>query len=287
MKFHEIAECFPLLEDELLEELAKDIEENGQIRPIVVFEDQILDGRNRFLACQKAKVEPKTTKFIGDWGQALKFVTSENLHRRHLTESQRGWAASKLLNLKPGRPEKTGSIDPVSAAKAAELMNVSEKTVKRASQIQKKGAPELVAAVEKGDVKITAGAELTKLTEAEQRQIVQAGPQAVKKAAADLRKQPAGERVLERRGPVSYAQEATRRARQAGKLIADLHLMVKAIENAVELASTMTLDEMQEAVARKAITRLDAGLGFLKSAINGEKLSADQALAKWLSEGRR
>ena len=54
MEFHPISECFPLIEGVEFDELVKDILANGLIHPISVYEGKILDGRNRFLACEKA-----------------------------------------------------------------------------------------------------------------------------------------------------------------------------------------------------------------------------------------
>jgi hypothetical protein len=46
-----------------------------------------------------------------------------NLHRRHLSESQRGMVGAKLANLNEGRP-KTSAIALVSQKQAAEMLNI-------------------------------------------------------------------------------------------------------------------------------------------------------------------
>lgn len=59
MQIHPVAARFPLLSDEKMKALANDIKARGQLHPAVVFDDQLLDGRNRILACEIAGVEPK------------------------------------------------------------------------------------------------------------------------------------------------------------------------------------------------------------------------------------
>ncbi len=51
MKPHPAAAVFPPLEGADLEALTRDIEQNGQLEPIVVHDETILDGNSRFAAC--------------------------------------------------------------------------------------------------------------------------------------------------------------------------------------------------------------------------------------------
>jgi hypothetical protein len=51
MKFHPFADIFTLLEGEQFEELVQDIKARGLVSRIVLYEDAILDGRNRYKAC--------------------------------------------------------------------------------------------------------------------------------------------------------------------------------------------------------------------------------------------
>ena len=87
--YHDIANMFPMLSDEELQAQADDIKQNGLIHPILLFEDKILDGRNRYEACKIAGVEPRFAEFEGTLSEALERVWSENVHRRQLTSSQR------------------------------------------------------------------------------------------------------------------------------------------------------------------------------------------------------
>jgi ParB-like chromosome segregation protein Spo0J len=66
IEFHPIADVFPLMEGEEFAELVQSIKENGQRDAIVTFNELILDGRNRYRACQEAGVEPIVEEYGGD-----------------------------------------------------------------------------------------------------------------------------------------------------------------------------------------------------------------------------
>ena len=90
IRSHPTADLFPLLDDVELAQLALDIHEHGLRDPIVLHPDgSILDGRNRYHACRRANVEPRYRTWDGQPGTELAYVISVNLHRRHLSESQR------------------------------------------------------------------------------------------------------------------------------------------------------------------------------------------------------
>lgn len=88
MRWHPIACIFPMLPDDELAAMADDIRTHGQHESIVLFEGCVLDGRNRWLACKMAGVEPITKEFVGDKLAALAFVWSSGVIQRHLTPGQ-------------------------------------------------------------------------------------------------------------------------------------------------------------------------------------------------------
>jgi N6-adenosine-specific RNA methylase IME4 len=53
LAFHPLAEIFPLIEGEEFDSLVEDIKRYGVREPVVVYEDKILDGRNRYRACRQ------------------------------------------------------------------------------------------------------------------------------------------------------------------------------------------------------------------------------------------
>ena len=171
VRFHEVANLFPLMSDADVSILASDIKANGLRDPIWLHPDgSILDGRNRYRACQQAGVEPEFRHW-GGLGSPVTFVVSLNLHRRHLDTSQRAMVAARIANLPEGRPLTT-EISGVSQEAAGALLNVSPDSVGFARRVLEEGAPELVDAVERGELAVSSAAVLTDLTIEDQAAVV-------------------------------------------------------------------------------------------------------------------
>ena len=62
---------------------------------------KILDGRNREKACASVGVEPRYTTVETD--DPIAYVLSKNLHRRHLSTSQRTMIAAKAVEYEKAR----------------------------------------------------------------------------------------------------------------------------------------------------------------------------------------
>ena len=77
-------------------------------------------------------------------------VISHNLHRRHLTTSQRSDVAAKIATMRSGTRTDLGSNDPRSIDDAAKQMKVSPASVKRAKKVHAKGSEAVKQAVEQG-----------------------------------------------------------------------------------------------------------------------------------------
>ena len=83
-KAHPYAEIFPFASETDFATLSNDIKANGLLEPIVLLDDMVLDGRNRYKACVAVGIDPRFVKYEGD--DPLAFVISKNLARRHLDE---------------------------------------------------------------------------------------------------------------------------------------------------------------------------------------------------------
>lgn len=186
---HKFACIFPMMPDEAINDLANDIRANGLEKPGVLYEGKILDGRNRYKACQVAGVQMQweeidlcddSTKF-----DALSYVLSLNLHRRHLSQSQRAQCAAEVAKLREGRPSNdTPQNCGVSASEAAKTFGVSTRSVETAKHVADKGAKQVVEAVKDGSIPVSLAAKLVDAVpdKAEQKKLVQQGAEAVREA---------------------------------------------------------------------------------------------------------
>lgn len=192
---HPAATMFPMMHGTELELLTADIKLHGLLEPIVTYQNQILDGRNRLRACEILEIEPQFIEWDGV-GSPIAFVLSRNLHRRHLNESQRAIVAARAKAMfeneaaERQRAQQFGSdsralgndekhrAPPACAnlhtprginAQAAELLNVSARSVATASRVLASGDEAVIAAVDSGQVAVSDAAAILDLPKSEQR----------------------------------------------------------------------------------------------------------------------
>ena len=170
MKVHKYANYFPLIEGEEFKMLVKDIKENGQNEPVVMFKGEILDGVNRTMACQELGIKPITKEYGGD--DPLKYVISSNIRRRHLSQSQKAMLATEMLpefevlakgghgaglDDIPAEPREKKKVyrERESAERVAKEFGVGGRSVQQAKRI-KEEAPDRVDDIIKGKASVDA-----------------------------------------------------------------------------------------------------------------------------------
>jgi len=156
-----------MMDDAKLHELAEDIQKNGQLVPVWLYEGKILDGRNRWAACKIAGVDPKTKEYTGE--EPTAFAVSLNDRRRHMNK---GSLAAVAAELEPffaadakrryeqtvGRPKKSvEKVPPISAPQpkareeAAKSVGVNDRYVSDAKKV-KTEAPEVFERLKAGKI---------------------------------------------------------------------------------------------------------------------------------------
>lgn len=184
---HPVASIFPMMGEDELSALAADIKDNGQQSHVVVAwadesmtETILLDGRNRSRACEMLGTEPNVELFssvfipLDDFGP---MIVSWNLHRRHLSASQRAMIAvdyervfakqAKKRQVEAGEKFGRGKVPETlpepfpreneSAEQAGDLFNVSGRTVRDAKYVSEND-PDLAEKVKADEVSVSAAA---------------------------------------------------------------------------------------------------------------------------------
>lgn len=176
MKPHPAADLFPMLDEDATWSLVNDIKLHGLLHPIITWNGQIVDGRNRDKACDLAGIKPRYKEMtFGSERDAIAYIISTNIHRRHLTTSQRAMIAAELANLMPGSNQyvhklkdgsevRADSGEPLQKCRPSEtagMMQVAERTVYQAKKVID-DAPDLAAKVKSGELKVSKAASMAR-----------------------------------------------------------------------------------------------------------------------------
>jgi ParB-like chromosome segregation protein Spo0J len=95
---HPVADLFPMMGADELKDLADDIAANGLVDKIVLDADGlILDGRNRYQACQIAGAEPGFRVYDG--GDPVGLILAANVARRHMIKGQRAMVIARAMRV--------------------------------------------------------------------------------------------------------------------------------------------------------------------------------------------
>jgi hypothetical protein len=190
MKAHPYASLFPMMSEAEFCALKADIKAHGLIEYPTVGHDGtlLLDGRNRAKACDELGIDFPTQQ-IGPDDDELQVVISANLHRRHLASSQRAMVAARLATLRNGQRKNSSAPSFDGAASrddAAQLLNVSTKSLDRAKHVIEHGSKELIAAVEGRELSVSLAEKLCKQCEdkREQTKLIKQGVKVVRETVS-------------------------------------------------------------------------------------------------------
>jgi hypothetical protein len=159
---HPLSAAFPAMSAEDFQALKDDIDNIGQRDPVMLFEGMVLDGWHRFRACLELGIAPAQVTLSPDV-DAVKFVLSRNLLRRHLTASQRAAAVVSCSEWQPSSVKKdmveTVSTQAKTIADMAKVAHVTTRTITDAKAAHKAG---LGDAVKTGELTVNEAANIAR-----------------------------------------------------------------------------------------------------------------------------
>lgn len=174
MEFHELSDLMPFREEQVdaIEMRMRKIGwKSGSV--ITTFEGKILDGRHRYKAAERVGIEPVYVEYVGeaDLKTVANFVVLENCESRHLSLDEK---YQLLCNMRkkdywpkrhPGKNQ-SNTTTRVASPEIAKILGVHTATVNRWDNVGRKdyvtinernkvretATPEVVDAMERGDI---------------------------------------------------------------------------------------------------------------------------------------
>lgn len=143
-EYHELSNFFPMLPEKEFEALKESIADIGLREPIVLYDGQILDGRNRYEAIQELREEGEDieARFVSldNDTSPMDYVVSANLRRRNLTKSQSIAILRRIFPPKsPGnQPKDTDSVA-LSQTEMAKKAGAGKGTVAEVDRVIEEG----------------------------------------------------------------------------------------------------------------------------------------------------
>ena len=248
---HELCALFPPMAEEQYQDLLAGIKAHGGLRvPIVLHEGRVLDGWHRLRACRELGIEPKTEAFGGTDDDALGFVIDMNIARRQLDQTQRATVAARIATMRQGERNDLRQNCRTSQGAAAQRLKVSVSSLRAAKRVLEGGAPEVIAAMEAGQLKVSAA-----------KQLVDQHP------SADGQRAALAQRASRKRTtPVVTGKRVGRQAKLWQRLERPLTQLAE-LQSSV--GSTKSLAEAAAKKSTDALERLTRAIKYLTSIRNG------------------
>lgn len=254
----------PLLPDEYAQ-LEANILTEGCRDALVLWDDVLIDGHNRYSICQKHglpfRTEQATT--IQSYDDAVLWIVNNQLGRRNINDFVRGELALRAKPIIEARAKdrrlsalKQGD-SPVSQKSdergmrtddaVADRAGVSRDTIRKIEKIHEDASPEILAAVRSGDISINAAAQVAKLPADQQSTIASGGIANIRRMvgkprtgyAADLTRS-----ALAVADKNDKLREELAEARDNAALLADELTAYRAVESGEHLFEIQQLQEV-------------------------------------------
>ncbi len=166
LSFHPIANRFPLMQGAQFERFVARMKEGGYDtkKPIILYEGQILDGRNRYRAASQLKIIPTYVEYAGEYGDPWNFCLVQNADRCHYSLQELALLAAaehKYGGYGHGGERSKSPIGDLKTTlgETAQKHGVSKRTVERAKKVLD-AEPEVKELVSEGQASITDAAKM-------------------------------------------------------------------------------------------------------------------------------
>jgi len=194
----------PLSKDER-EQLEKNLVADGCRDPLVVWNDTLLDGHNRYEICTRLNISyTYVDKFFQDRVEATIWIINNQFGRRNLPDYERAKLALKLKPLIAGKAREnmlatqnnqSGSALQKSAEQVntrqelAKAAGVSHDTIAKVEKIEAEGVDELKQAASEDRISINAASQIATLPKEEQKLVVEMTPKQIVAKANEIKRE--------------------------------------------------------------------------------------------------
>jgi len=177
---HEFKTLIPQLAPDEYDQLAQNLIKEGCRDALVIWNNTIIDGHNRYDICTKNKI-PFSTKEMDfeTREEAIEWIIRNQFGRRNLPSVARVKLALKLKDViqerakknqatstggnKPQLVQELGKAEPIKTNKElGKIAGVSDETIRKYEVIQREGTDEIKKEVDSGEKSINKGYEVTK-----------------------------------------------------------------------------------------------------------------------------
>ena len=176
---------------------------------LVLWNDVLIDGHNRYAICRKHNIDFKTIQnsSFESLDDVMLWMIDNHLARRSVSDFQRGVLALRKKEIVAARSPAPAAADDAAQGEStpkpamstredvAKAARLSSNQISQIEKIQKAATPELVEAVRAGTISINAAATVASLPQDEQVAAVAGGKKLLRQAAKEIREQRAATRT--------------------------------------------------------------------------------------------
>ncbi|MGK5027242.1 hypothetical protein [Janthinobacterium sp. RB2R34] len=176
---------------------------------LVLWNDVLIDGHNRYAICRKHNIEFRTIQnsSFESLDDVMLWMIDNHLARRSVSDFQRGVLALRKKEIVAARSPAPAADEEAAEGEAvarpamstredvARAARLSSNQISQIEKIQKAATPELVEAVRSGTISINAAATVASLPQDEQVAAVAGGKKLLRQAAKEIREQRAATRT--------------------------------------------------------------------------------------------